>query len=217
VAILKAEFGSNAIPVYRGGAANAQHVGPLLSSVNLQSSIMATQSSIANLQPRLQAIFGLLSVADDTQIRSIFRQTDEHLLELAQHFGSHRAGWEGTGLELVWLPSGQIEVSSFVGTGLDGSHRVDFIVSLTPTWASSDFPTEAAWEIEAQIQADCQHTTNHRSMHLVHELPTRRRSYPIDSALALRDMAAELLILGRDTPIEYWLQLAGDEQNERER
>jgi hypothetical protein len=173
---------------------------------------MATPSSIAKEQPRLQAVFGLLSAADDDHIRSIFRQTDLSLLELAHHFGRQRAGWKGTGLELVWFPSGQIEISSFVGAALDGSHCVDFLVSLTPTWVYTDFPSELAWDIEAQIQADCQHVIDHRGMHLVHKVPTRHERTPIDAAVTLHDMTAALLVLGKSTPLEHWLQLAGDEQ-----
>src|SRR5262249_2269703 len=172
---------------------------------------MATHSSIAKEQPHLQAVFGVLSAADDDLIRNIFRQTDLSLLELARHFGRQRAGWGGTGLELIWLPSGQIEISSFVGAAPDGSRCVDFLVSLTPTWVYHDFPSELAWDIEAQIQADCQHVIDHRAMHLVHEMPTRRERAPIDAAQALRVMAAELLVLGQSTPLEHWLQLAGDE------
>jgi hypothetical protein len=173
---------------------------------------MATYSSLAKEQPRLQAVFGLLSAADDDHIRSIFRQTDANLLELARHFGIQRAGWEGSGLELVWGPSGYVGISSYVGTGLDGSHCVDFLLELTPTWVSDTFPNEAAWEIEAFIQADCQHQINHRCMEVVHMLPTRRESTPIGAALALKDMAAELLSIGTTTPLKHWLQLAGDEQ-----
>jgi hypothetical protein len=173
---------------------------------------MATSSSIARLRPRLQSVFGLLSLDDDTEIREILSQTDGILLDLAQCFASSRAGWEDTGLDLVWLPSGQIEISSFVGTGLDGSHCVDFVVSLTPVWARGGFPVEPGWEIEAVIQADCQHKIDHRCMHLVHELPAVRKTNPIDAAIALRDMTGELLRLGKDKPITFWLLLAGDSQ-----
>ena len=173
---------------------------------------MAIHSSIEKEQPRLHAVFGLLSAADDDHIRTIFRQTNEYILALARHFGLQRAGWEGSGLELVWGSSGHVDISSFVSTGLDSSQCVDFLISLTPTWVYSDFPSEAAWEIEAQVQADCQHLISHHCMHFVHELPTRRESKPISAALALREIAAELLSAGTKTPLEHWLQLAGDKQ-----
>ena len=171
---------------------------------------MATSSPIKRLNPRLQSVFGLLTPSDDTEIRNILNKVDDLLLEFAQYFGSNRAGCEGTGLDLTWFPSGQIEISSFVETGIDGSHRVDFIVSLHPTWSYGDFPAEQAWEIEAEIHADCQHKVNHECMHLVFELPVVTKTRPIDSVAELRNMTAELIQLGKEKPLEYWLQLAGD-------
>ncbi len=171
---------------------------------------MAAKSSIARLRPKLQSVFGLLNSTDDTEIRNILSQTDQLLLELARHFGSNRAGWEGTGLDLTWYPAGQVEISSFVGTRLDGNHCVDFIVSLTPNWAYDDFPIESAWEIEAEIEADCQHEVYCGCMHIVHRLPTVCKTHPIDAAIALRDMTTELLQLGKDEPLEFWLHLAGE-------
>lgn len=173
---------------------------------------MATSSSIKRLNPRLQSVFGLLTPSDDTEIRNILNKVDEMLLEFAQYFGSKRAGWEGTGLDLTWFPAGQIEISSFVGAGIDGSHRVDFIVSLHPTWSYGDFPAEQAWEIEAEIHADCQHKVDHECMHCVHELTSVVSTHPVDSVMALQKMTTELIQLGKDKPIEYWLQLAGDSQ-----
>ena len=173
---------------------------------------MATSSSIAKLSPRLQSVFGLLSVEDDTKIRIILGEINKILLEFAQHFGLNRAGWEGTGLDLVWNPSGQVQISSFIGAGLDGNRCADFIVSLQPGWVYSDFPSEQIWEIEAQIYADCQHKIDHWSMHLVHDLPTVHKTNPIDAVETLRDMTAELVQLGKEKPLEFWLNLAGTDE-----
>jgi hypothetical protein len=172
---------------------------------------MATTSSLKKLNPRLQPIFGILSESDDAEIRKILSSADEMLLEFAKFFGSNRAGWEGTGLELVWGSSGQIDISSFVETGIDGDHCVSFVVSLQPAWYYGDFPKEQGWNIEAEIYADCQHKAYCGNMHRVYELPTVTCNNPTDSALALRNITAELIRLGKEEPIEYWLQLAGDE------
>lgn len=171
---------------------------------------MATSSSIKKLNPRLQSVFGILTPSEDDEIRKILSSTDEMLIEFAKFFGSNRAGWEGTGLELTWSPSGQIEISSFVETGLDGSHMVSFTMSLYPSWFYGGFPTEQEWEIEAQIYADCQHQVYCRNMHCVYELPTVTSVHPIDAVKALHNMTAELIKLGKEKPLEYWLQLAGD-------
>ena len=173
---------------------------------------MATSSSIKKTNPKLQSIFGILTPPGDAEIRKILSRTDELLLAFANFFGSKRAGWEGTGLELTWLPSGQVEISSFVETGLDGDHCVSFIVSLLPAWFYGDFPTEQEWRIEAQIYADCQHKVYCGNMHCVYELPSIAYTHPIDAVIALRDTTVELIKLGKDKPLEYWLQLAGDMQ-----
>ena len=173
---------------------------------------MTTSSSIKKLNPRLQSVFGILTQLDDTEIRKILSSTDELLIEFAKFFGSNRAGWEGTSLELTWSPSGQIEISSFVETGLDGDHCVSFIVSLQPTWIFGDFPTEQERKIEAEIYADCQHKVYCGNMHRIYELPSVISAHPIGAVTALRNMTAELIKLGKEKPLEYWLQLAGDSQ-----
>lgn len=172
---------------------------------------MATTSSLKNLDPKLQAIFGILSKSNDAEIRKILNSTDEKLLGFAKFIGSNRAGWEGTGLELVWFPSGQIEISSFVETGIDSGNCVSFIVSLQPTWCYDNFPNGQEWKIEAEIYADCQHKTRCASMHLVYKLPSVICKHPVDSALALFNITEELIQLGKEKPLEHWFRLAGDE------
>jgi hypothetical protein len=171
---------------------------------------MAASSSIKKLNPRLQSVFGHLTQSEDIEIRKILDGTDKLLLEFAHFLGRDHAGWEGTGLDLIWLPSGQIDISSFVSAGLDGDHKVDFIVSLHPTWIYGDFPDEEGWQVEAEIEADCQHKIYCGYMHGVFELPPVIRKSPIEAVTALHNITAELIQLGKERPIEYWLQLAGD-------
>jgi hypothetical protein len=171
---------------------------------------MATSSSIKKLNPRLQSVFGLLTPSDDSEIRKILGNTDELLLEFAHFFGKNHAGWEGTGLDLLWCPSGQIQIGSSVGAGSDGDHMVGFIVSLYPTWYYGEFPLEQEWKIEAQIEADCQHKVYCGYMHCVFELPSVICANPIEAVTALHDITAKLFQLGKEKPIEYWLKLAGE-------
>jgi hypothetical protein len=132
------------------------------------------------------------------------------LLEFAHFFGKNCAGWEGTGLDLVWYPSGQIEISSHVSAGSDGDHMVDFVVSLHPTWFYGDYPLEQGWQIEAEIWADCQHKVYCGSMHRVNELSSVTSVNPKEAVTALHNITAQLIQLGKEKPIEYWLQLAGE-------
>ena len=161
----------------------------------------------------MQSVFGILTPSDDIEIRKILDKTDELLLEFARFLGQNHAGWEGTGLDLIWYPSGQIEISSFVGTGSDGDHMVDFIVSLYPTWFYDEFPLEQGWKIEAEVEADCQHKVYCGHMHCVYELPSVISENPIGAVTALHNITAELIQLGKEKPLEYWLQLAGESKS----
>jgi len=173
---------------------------------------MATSSSIKKTNPKLQCVFGTLTPSDDNEIRKVLSDADELLLDFAKFFGRKRAGCEGTGFELTWFPSGQIEISSFVETGLDEDHCVSFTISLHPTWFYENFPVEQRWRIEAEIHADCQHKVYCGNMHCVHQLPPSTSANPIDAVKALCDTTAELIRLGKEKPLEHWLQLAGDSQ-----
>jgi hypothetical protein len=175
---------------------------------------MATSSSIKKEKPRLQPIFGILTQSDDDEIRSIFQGADEMLLNFAEFLGSKRAGWEGTGFELTWLPSGQIEISSFVESGLDGDHCVSFGISLRPAWFDGSFPQEPEWQVAGEVNADCQHTNYCGHMHCVYDFPPITATHPVEAVRALRDMTEQVIQLGKEKPIEYWLQLTEDTPQE---
>ena len=172
---------------------------------------MATKTSIGQERPHLEAVLGPLTGSDDAVIRSVFDECDEKLIGLARFFGRERAGWEGTGLELTWYPSGQVMIDSFVETGLGSSQCVSFCVELRPAWIYGDKSAVLAWEIEAEIYADCQHKIDHRGMDLVHKLPVVRAPSAIDAATVLRNVIDELVRLAQENPLEHWLRLASDE------
>ena len=173
---------------------------------------MATSSSIKKLNPRLQSVFGHLTPSEDIEIRKILDSTDELLLEFAYFWRKDHAGCEGPGLDLNWFPSGQIVISSSVSAGSDGDHMVSFLVSLYPTWIYGDFPLEG-WQVEAEIEADCQHKIYCGYMHCVYKLPSVISANPIEAVTALHNITAELIQLGKEKPIEYWLQLAGEKSS----
>jgi hypothetical protein len=159
----------------------------------------------------LEAVLGPLTDSDDAVIRSVFDECDEKLIGLARLFGHERAGWEGTGLELSWYPSGQVMINSFVETGLGSSKCVSFCVELRPAWMYGEKSAALAWEIEAEIYADCQHKIDHGSMDRVHELPAVRATSAIDAATALRNVLDDLVRLAHENSLEHWLRLASDE------
>jgi hypothetical protein len=167
-----------------------------------------TTTSVANLRPKLQALFGPLSARQDAAIREILAQVDTVLLQIAAHFGLSRAGWEGTGLDLCWAPMGQVWIFSFVGP-CDGNGRcVDFIVELKPSWCYDEMPGQLAWDGYGSVTADCQHNVDHDSMHEVHEIPDSRFFDPLAATEALLSVSGDLLQLARSKPLEHWLQLA---------
>ena len=142
-------------------------------------------------------------------MRAILDEVDAVLLEIARHFDRDAAGWEGTGLELTWMASGQVAISSHVSACASGSKCVDFCIELRPSWFFGDRASTVSWEIATEIYADCQHAVDHGGMHTVHEASSRAVT-ALEAAAALRTAARALLRRAMDFPLEHWLQLAAD-------
>jgi hypothetical protein len=169
-------------------------------------------SSLKKYQPHLEPVLGALSVEDDTKIRAILNEVDEIVIAIARHFGHERAGWEGTGLDLTWMESGQMAISSNVCTyAKNGS--VDFRLELRPSWYFGEKSSTLFWVIESSVAADCSHTEDHSHMHTVYEASVHSTS-AVDASTALRSAALELQRIATDVPIEHWLRLASDEKGE---
>ena len=165
-------------------------------------------SSLQKNQPHLESVFGPLSVEDNSEIRTILSEVDKVLVQIAHHFGHDRAGWEGTGLELTWNQSGQIAISSNVGSSNQKGECVDFCVELRPSWYFGERSPLLTWDVEASVEADCRHSADHGHMHTVNEISVRIES-PIDAALKLLTAARELQKLA-EISLEHWLELASD-------
>ena len=165
-------------------------------------------SSLKKNQPHLESVFGPLSEEDNSKIRTILDEVDVILLEIARHFGHDRAGWEGTGLELNWMQSGQTAIGSNVGASNQKGDCVDFCLELRPSWYFGEKSPLLKWEIESAVEADCLHSVDHAHMHTVNEVSVRMDS-PIEAALALLEASRELQRLA-DVPLERWLELVAD-------
>jgi hypothetical protein len=166
-------------------------------------------SSLKKYRPHLEGVLGSLCADDDAQIRAILDEVDEILISIAQHFGRERAGWEGTGLELTWMESGQMSISSYVGTCTKEGGCIDFCLDLQPSWYFGEKSKTLSWVVESSVAADCSHTEDHSHMHTVHEVSFRAKS-AIEASTAMRSAASELKRLATDFPIEHWLKLASD-------
>jgi hypothetical protein len=167
-------------------------------------------SSLRNNRPHLESVLGTLSQQDDASVRAMFDEIDGVLLKIARHFGRDGAGWEGTGLELTWMPSGQVDISSHVSCCIDGQKCVDFCIELQPSWYFGERSSPTVWEIATSIEADCQHAVDHRCMHTVHKTSARALT-ALDAANTLRAAAIEMHRLATQFPLEHWLQRAGDD------
>ena len=166
---------------------------------------MATTTSIANMQPLLESVLGPMTNAEDKECRAILAEVDNKLLALARYFGQERAGWEGTGLELTWLPSGQVEINSFVEVWLHDSKCVSFLIELRPTWFYGERTGNSEWEIEAEIYADSPEEVKQSAMARVHGFPVLRAMTPKDAVIALSKATDDLIRLAHDTPLEEWI------------
>src|ERR1700720_4199455 len=110
-------------------------------------------------------------MSEEASLRAILSEVDDELLRLARHFGRDRAGFEGTGLDLQWLRSGQLVLRSDVATGDRDAHAAApapaFLLTLCPPWTHETAAGLAEWIIEATIELACQHTDDHGSMETV--------------------------------------------------
>lgn len=169
---------------------------------------MAENVSLAKRRSRLEGVFGPITEEVNASLRFIFKQVDTVLLELASHHGRTRAGWEGTGLELTLFPSGQLEISSDVGTNDGQGNSVVFMVGLRPAWFHGTSSGEPGWDVEATIDADCRHDKDHGGMDSVFRGEVVHTTDPEESARALLDAAVEIHRLGTTMPLSFWLDKA---------
>lgn len=140
-------------------------------------------ASLKKYRPHLEGVLGALSIDDDVKIRAILDEVDEILLGIARHFGHERAGWEGTGLELTWMESGQMAISCYVGTCTQKGGCIDFCLELLPSWYFGDQSSTLSWVVELSVAAACSHAVDHSHMHTVHEVSVRSNS-AIDASTA---------------------------------
>jgi len=114
-------------------------------------------SSLQKNRPHLESVLGPLSPEDNFEIRKILDEVDNVLLEIAAYFGHDRAGWEGTGLELTWIQSGQAAISSSVGASNLAGESVDFRIELRPSWYFGEKLSKLGFDVELSVSADCRH------------------------------------------------------------
>lgn len=167
--------------------------------------------SLANEKPNLEGVFGPLPPKQEAVVREVLAQVDQVIIDLAQHFGGVRAGWEGTGLELS-IGAGRDSISSFVEPTLDGSGDkiVSFTFELSPGGLYMGTENEPGWSLEAEIYADCQESKYCGNMHRVWESYPPQEETPEGAVHALLTLVEQVARLARETALKHWLALAGD-------
>lgn len=165
-------------------------------------------SSLKKNQPFLESVFGSLSVEEDAEIRTIFEKADAILLQIAARFGHNSTGWEGSGLELTWMKSGQTSISGNVST-ISNDICVDFSIDLMPSWYNGTRSSTLSWNIEKSVSVDCNHSVDHGHMHRVFRTKIEADS-PIKAAQTLFTETQALSQLTIETPLSHWAELASD-------
>ena len=182
----------------------AQQQGQMLRSVTMTVAMSLT------LRPLLESVLGPLTEAEDAAVRGIFAEIDVVLLDFARHFGRTTAGNEGTGLELSLAPMGQVAIESWVAADVASKGNATFYIQLRPSWYYGAKSASLTWEVETEVYADCQHSEDHGSEHLVYQSTAAVVTTAGDAARALRAASIDLARLGKEVPVHEWLLKASD-------
>ena len=147
-------------------------------------------SSLTEHHPKLEGVFGTLSMSQDEYLRRVLDQVDGELGRIAGHVGNT------TGLEMQWSESGQLFISGYVTAGDAESHAATFMVELWPSWVHEEPTGKSEWVVETSIDVDCQHVIDHEGM------------YPL--RVGVNTIGRQLASLALDNPIDFWMSKAKD-------
>lgn len=164
---------------------------------------------LARENPELDEVFGPISRETERRLRLIFGQVDEQLLGLAVRLGHQPDNWAG-GLYLRRFRSGPSSIAGHTGRCITGSQCVQFYVELRPSPINGTDSAEEGWDVEAVVEADCQHAHDHGGLETVWDRGDRRVPTPEDAASELLAAAKQLHELGRQHALDHWLALASD-------
>ena len=156
--------------------------------------------------PMLEGVLGWMTDEQAGAARAGVLAAGQRLDAVAKRLRG-RIGWHGRGLEMHWMPSGQLSIWGSVEAGLDASRMVAFIVELRPSWYFGDRKGSPGWEIAVDVEADCQHSPDHGSMHTVFEW-TRSATAVEESIACLSDATAVLDDLA-SRPLANWVAKGG--------
>jgi hypothetical protein len=169
---------------------------------------MAESVPISSTAPRLEGVLGPLAPEHERRARAQLLGVSQQLVELSRRLGG-RAGWHGEGLELVWMPSGQLSVAAAVELSDSHGKAAAFAVELRPGWFYGVAQDPPRWVVGLEIEVDCQHDVDHQQMEVVLSEEAEASS-PLD-AIALLSLAVDRFIsLTNLHSVEHWTSMGRD-------
>jgi len=185
------------------------HAVDVLATVRVvigQSEFMETVP-ITAASPGLDGVLGSLPGEDERQIRVRLLSIGDRLVETARRLGG-RCGWHGSGFELHSMPSGQVSIWGSVEALDAAGQAVAFEVELRPGWFGKDCGHELSWQVDLDVDADCQQQRDCGQMHNVFEQTWSAAS--ADDAITVLGEAVSHLERLAAQPLSGWLCKAGD-------
>ncbi len=169
---------------------------------------MAESVPITALGPRLEPVLGPLPADEERDLRARLLAAGQVLLGLAQRIGG-RVGWHNQGLELEWMPSGQLSITSYVATLDPDKNAVTFSVQLRPGWYFGEAHDPPSWVIETSVEADCLHSVDHQAMETVYQQEITTHS-PRDAVMTLVQEVQRLVGTATEHPVDHWTDMTRD-------
>lgn len=169
---------------------------------------MAESVPISPNGPRLEPVLGPLPANEEKDLRARLVAAGQALVNLGQCVGG-RVGWHNQGLELVWMPSGQLSFTSYVATVDSANNAVSFAIELRPGWYFGVVPDRPTWVVETSIEADCLHSVDHESMETVYEYEITTES-PREAVVTLGHEVKRLADMATSHPVDHWTDMTRD-------
>jgi hypothetical protein len=164
--------------------------------------LMAESVSITGEGPRLEGVLGPMAPAEEADVRRRVVEAGTRLAELARQLRG-RVGWHNQGLELEWMASGQLSITTAVEVVDRDKNAIAFIIQLRPGWYFGELGDRASWVVELSIEADCLHAVDHKAMETVYDSEIVAHS-PTEAAETLAREVDRLIELATAHPLEHW-------------
>lgn len=158
--------------------------------------------------PRLEGVLGPLAPEEERHLRGLILGASDRLVRLASDLRGQAAGHH-RGLELVWVPSGQLSIAGAVEVCDADTNAVGFLVELQPGWYHGVASEPPNWVVEVSVEADCLHEVDHEAMETVYDAELVAYS-PRAAVEMLTHEVERLADLATSNPPEHWTRMTRD-------